>query len=560
MKNLSVSKKLLMGFGVILALMILASTLSILSIRQLGEQVDLYSQYTLPHTTQLWTIRRNIVSAQRYITRALLEEEPAAVQSLLESASAEGAQAFEMLEAYAASQRDSSRDSDIRRVKSFLELAASARQKIVALLQNPTPENKRAAYAIFKESYLPPFDEAVTILSEFSTTSDLHAAQQSEEARQAKNLATIMLIAATVVCLVLSVAVAQLLRRSILTPVKRIMGAYEEMSKGNMSAKVEYESRDELGQMAALIEKANSLQRNILQNLMENLARLAKGDLRIRLDMDYPGDFAQLKAAFEETVSNLNSTMQTILIAAEQVSTGASQMASGAEALASGSTEQASSVEELNASVGEIARQAEENSENVKRATSFVAEAVEGVSTGNAHMSELTAAMEGISQASEQITNITKVIEDIAFQTNILALNAAIEAARAGSAGKGFAVVADEVRALAAKSAEAAKQTAELIESSVASIVTGMQTTKKTANILQDVGAKANLVNESILKIEKATLEQARAIEQIKTRLEQISSVVQNNAATAEENSATSEEMSAQAATLRDEVEKFRLR
>jgi methyl-accepting chemotaxis protein len=188
-----------------------------------------------------------------------------------------------------------------------------------------------------------------------------------------------------------------------------------------------------------------------------------------------------------------------------------------------------------------------------------VQQASTGAKAGNEHMKQLTEAMANIGSASSQITVITKVIEDIAFQTNILALNAAIEAARAGNAGKGFAVVADEVRNLAAKSAEAAKQTAELIHKSSDTVAEGTQIAQKTAAILHDVEEKARKANESIVKIEQASVEQAAAIEQIQQGLNQVSDVVQTNAATAEENSATSEEMSAQAATLREEVGKFKL-
>ena len=196
---------------------------------------------------------------------------------------------------------------------------------------------------------------------------------------------------------------------------------------------------------------------------------------------------------------------------------------------------------------------------NVKTATRYVEQAVENVKDSSVHMGQLNEAMTNIGAASDQITNITKVIEDIAFQTNILALNAAIEAARAGNAGKGFAVVADEVRNLAAKSAEAAKKTAELIQRSVATVAEGTQAAEKASLILKSVEEKANLVNESIIKIDRASAEQAIAIEQIRQGLTQVSAVIQTNAATAEENSATSEEMSAQAATLREEVGRFKL-
>ena len=174
-------------------------------------------------------------------------------------------------------------------------------------------------------------------------------------------------------------------------------------------------------------------------------------------------------------------------------------------------------------------------------------------------MQQLMESMANIGSASNQITSITKVIEDIAFQTNILALNAAIEAARAGGAGKGFAVVADEVRNLAAKSAEAARQTAELLKRSAATVSEGTQIAQKTAQILLSAQERDNLVNDSILHIEQASFTQAAAIDQIMRELNQVSSVVQTNAATAEENSATSEEMSAQAGALREEVGKFKL-
>ena len=201
-----------------------------------------------------------------------------------------------------------------------------------------------------------------------------------------------------------------------------------------------------------------------------------------------------------------------------------------------------------------------DNLSNIQQAVGYVNQVGHHIETSNAHMQELSQAMAEISTSSNQIASITKVIEDIAFQTNILALNAAIEAARAGNAGKGFAVVADEVRNLAAKSAEAAGQTAGLISASVAMVEKGVHLTEQTAEALEVTGANTQKVTESFALIEQASNEQASAIEQIKIGLDQVSSVIQTNAATAEENSATSEEMSAQAMTLRSEVQKFKLK
>ena len=200
----------------------------------------------------------------------------------------------------------------------------------------------------------------------------------------------------------------------------------------------------------------------------------------------------------EEMVSALNHTLLTINTAAEQVSTGAGQVSSGAQALASGSAQQASSVEELTASIIQIAEQAAGTLKDVKVASQYVEESGESIKAGNMHMQQLTEAMSNINAASNEIANITKVIEDIAFQTNILALNAAIEAARAGNAGKGFAVVADEVRNLAAKSAEAAKQTAGLIETSVTT-VTRACATEQMPRCCRMENKRTN--NESIIQM-----------------------------------------------------------
>lgn len=353
-----------------------------------------------------------------------------------------------------------------------------------------------------------------------------------------------------------------LVSKLIVTPIKKLTYTADLIAEGNLDVSVQVHSQDETGQMADAINKTVvrlSQYVAYIKEITYTLENMAQGDMQINLNEDYVGEFASIRLAFENISTSLNRTLRNIDIAAEQVSTGAYQVASGAQALATGSTEQASAVEELNASVVEIAEQASENSANVKVASRYIEEADAGINEGNEHMKELTEAMEEIGTASNQIASITKVIEDIAFQTNILALNAAIEAARAGVAGKGFAVVADEVRNLAAKSAEAAKQTSELIRNSVETVSKGTQITVQTAQVLQHVSKSAVKVTESFNKIEHASAEQANAIKQIEEGLAQVSSVVQTNAATAEENSATSEEMSAQAATLREEVGKFKL-
>ena len=354
-----------------------------------------------------------------------------------------------------------------------------------------------------------------------------------------------------------------LISRQIVMPIKELTHTANLIADGNLDVSAQVRSCDETGQMADAINRTVvQLGRYIayIKEITYTLEKMAQGDMRIHLEQDYVGEFASIHSAFEDISTYLNDTLLVINIAAEGVATGAEQVSGGAQALATGSTEQAATVEELNATVTEVAGQAEENLASIEAAAEYIEQAGAGVSTGNEHMEQLANAMAEIGSASDQIVNITKVIENIAFQTNILALNAAIEAARAGDAGKGFAVVAEEVRRLAAQSGEAAKQTVELIQNSVDTVERGSRITLETAQVLQKVGESAQKVTESFAMIEQASTYQAHALEQIKEGLNQVSAVVQTNAATAQENSATSEEMAAQAATLRQEVEKFKLR
>jgi methyl-accepting chemotaxis protein len=243
--------------------------------------------------------------------------------------------------------------------------------------------------------------------------------------------------------------------------------------------------------------------------------------------------------------------------AAEQVSSAAVQVASASQTLAEGTSEQASGIEETSSSIEEMSAMIRQNADSALEANKLMEETSRVVDEANRSMKNLTTSMTEISTASEETAKIIKTIDEIAFQTNLLALNAAVEAARAGEAGAGFAVVADEVRNLAMRAADAAKNTAELIESTVGKIKNGYETVTKTNTAFSQVAALAKKVGELVGEISAASNEQAQGIEQINRAVSELDKVVQQNAASAEESASAAQEMNAQAEQMKIFVRKL---
>jgi methyl-accepting chemotaxis protein len=236
---------------------------------------------------------------------------------------------------------------------------------------------------------------------------------------------------------------------------------------------------------------------------------------------------------------------------ADQVASASSQVSAASQSLAEGSSEQAASLEETSASLEEISSMTKQNADHSNEADKLMKEANRDVSEANGSMNELTQSMGEISSASEETSKIIKTIDEITFQTNLLALNAAVEAARAGEAGAGFAVVADEVRNLAMRAADAAKNTAELIEGTVKKVSDGSELVAKTNEDFNRVATNAGQVGELVGEIAAASNEQSQGIDQVNTAVAEMDKVVQQNASTAEESASASEEMNAQAEQMK---------
>ncbi len=354
MKNLSVRMKLVVGFGIILILMLASIFLSVNSISIMSDQLEAYGSDTVPNINSLWTMRRNMVSAQRYLVRAFMAESTQQSKEELAKAEAEGKAILETLENYRVNQKNQSILDQLDEVKARIETAGSVRREIATLLEKRTEDNVRQAQDLLDKQYVPAFDAAAALLIDFSITEDDSAKSQMLAGEKASDTAWLLLNTMAAVSLLLTYIIIILIRRSIMNPIKEIENVYEQMSQGNMTAQITYESRDELGNMAKCIKKTNAMLSAYIKDISEKLGSLAAGDMRIAVEQDYIGDFKEIKHAMQKTAAALNHTLQTISVASQQVSLGAGQVASGAHALATGSSEQASSVEELNASISHI--------------------------------------------------------------------------------------------------------------------------------------------------------------------------------------------------------------
>jgi len=378
-----------------------------------------------------------------------------------------------------------------------------------------------------------------------------------ENSRVAESLVTKvnrLLGASILVGVVSAMTLGLIFTRSIVGPLGQTVDMIEELAKGHIGQRLALKRNDEIGRLGQAMDGfADSLQAEVI----EPLQKLAQGDLTFAIQAHDSQDV--LRGAIEQLGCDLNQVLGEIQQAGVEINTGSRQLSDASQSLSDGATASAASLEQIAASMNQIGTQSQQSAENAQQANTLAVQARQAADDGVASMEQMISAMGEINASSYNISKIIKVIDEIAFQTNLLALNAAVEAARAGQHGKGFAVVAEEVRNLAARSAKAAEETAELIEGSVQKASNGTQIAEKTGTALSGILAGITKVSDFIGEITAASHEQAQGVRQVNEGLEQIDRVVQQNTASAEESAATSQQLAGQAEHLQQLLERFRL-
>ena len=427
---------------------------------------------------------------------------------------------------------------------------------IIEEIKNGNDEN--ATDAILNNC-TPALNKVVEIAIKLDELTD----EASSEAVRNMVVCTVAGFVVIIVCLVFAFTLmrktSKRVLETILEPLHAIEDVAMELTEGNLHSTLEYHSDDEIGKLAHSMRKSIRILGTYVDDIDRSMKLFSEGNFDVHPEVEWRGDFVGILNSFMAFQASMAGTIKGIQNVSNEVSGAAEQVASSSNDLADGATNQAAVVEELTATVTGVSEQVEKNSQSAKEISVKVDELGNAISESNGKMHEMVDSMHEISEASKEIDKIITTINEIASQTNLLALNASIEAARAGEAGKGFAVVANQVNVLADQSAQAAKESATLIETSVKAVEKGMVIAGQTAAQLEEVAENSKLITTEVTNIAETLETQTTEIKQINEGIEQINDVVQTNSATSEECAAASQEMSSEAESLREMIRKFKV-
>ena len=405
----------------------------------------------------------------------------------------------------------------------------------------------------------PALNKAVEIAIRLDEMTD----EQSNRSVRVTVIFAVAGVACIIVCLVLAwkltTKTGKKVLETILVPLREVEAVAQELTDGNLHSTLEYHSDDEIGRLAHSMRKSIRILGSYVDDIGRAMKMFAEGNFDVQPEVEWKGDFVGILNSFMLFEESMAEVIKGIQHVSDEVSSAAEQVAASSNDLADGATNQAAVVEELTATVEGVSEQVEKNSKSAKEISGRVDKLGNAILESNGKMKDMVDSMNEINGASKEIDKIIATINEIAAQTNLLALNASIEAARAGEAGKGFAVVANQVNVLADQSAQAAKESATLIETSVKAVEKGMVIAGQTASQLQEVAENSQIITKEVTNIADTLETQATEIKQINDGIEQINDVVQTNSATSEECAAASQEMSSEAENLREMIQKFKI-
>lgn len=553
-RKLKLKSRLFISFFAVLLLTVILTSTALNGLSTANDSLKELIDHSLKADMAVKACRIHTESAARALRDMILDEENTHVDEYRSRAVENMADARTNLEILRGTKIET--NGQLSSYQAALEDWITIGNRIISLVQQG---DRTGAKRAILEECTPALQTLIDIAEELNHGAEESRAAALDASQQSLTVNTWIVLSLLVASLVAGVVISLRVTAGIARPVDELRQASEEMAKGNLSVTVQKRAEDELGQLAASMGTSVSIVSNYIQDIDHAMTEMANGNFTIRASQPFIGDFKHIEDSITHFIEKISKVLRSVQDSSDVIESAAGQVSSSSQALAQGAAEQAGEAEALSASIAEIAAQAKKNAENAVDADGLAQSVGTVINDSDTKMQKLKDAMDKISESSGEIRKIIKVIDEIAFQTNLLALNAAVEAARAGNAGRGFAVVAEEVRNLAGKSAEAAKNTTALIDSSVRAVERGSLLAEETSHAMQEVVTGARQITELISGISAASAQQSEASERVSAGIEQIAAVIQMNSATAEESAAAAEELSGQAQTLRMLVQKFRL-
>lgn len=554
LENMHLKERIDYGYRKVITMMLISGLLSVVIIGVLFANMMHYVENVNVADQAVKICRINVNAAARNIREMALNEDTSSydnyeqtVKRLLSEVDSE-LQILKKMEVLS--------DENYEEYASALSDWGEIGYSIIEEIKNGNDEN--ATDAILNNC-TPALNKVVEIAIKLDELTD----EASSETVRNMVVCTVAGFVVIIVCLVFAFTLTRKTSKrvleTILEPLHAIEDVAMELTEGNLHSTLEYHSDDEIGKLAHSMRKSIRILGTYVDDIDRSMKLFSEGNFDVHPEVEWRGDFVGILNSFMAFQASMAGTIKGIQNVSNEVSGAAEQVASSSNDLADGATNQAAVVEELTATVTGVSEQVEKNSQSAKEISVKVDELGNAISESNGKMHEMVDSMHEISEASKEIDKIITTINEIASQTNLLALNASIEAARAGEAGKGFAVVANQVNVLADQSAQAAKESATLIETSVKAVEKGMVIAGQTAAQLEEVAENSKVITTEVTNIAETLETQTTEIKQINEGIEQINDVVQTNSATSEECAAASQEMSSEAESLREMISKFKV-
>ncbi len=554
LENMHLKERIDYGYRKVITMMLISGLLSVVIIGVLFANMMHYVEDVNAADQAVKICRINVNAAARNIREMALNEDTSSYDNY--------EQTVKRLLSEVDSQLQILKKTEVLSDENYEEYATALSDwgeigySIIEEIKNGNDEN--ATDAILNDC-TPALNKVVEIAIKLDELTD----EASSETVRNMVVCTVAGFVVIIVCLVFAFTLTRKTSKrvleTILEPLHAIEDVAMELTEGNLHSTLEYHSDDEIGKLAHSMRKSIRILGTYVDDIDRSMKLFSEGNFDVHPEVEWRGDFVGILNSFMAFQASMAGTIKGIQNVSNEVSGAAEQVASSSNDLADGATNQAAVVEELTATVTGVSEQVEKNSQSAKEISVKVDELGNAISESNGKMHEMVDSMHEISEASKEIDKIITTINEIASQTNLLALNASIEAARAGEAGKGFAVVANQVNVLADQSAQAAKESATLIETSVKAVEKGMVIAGQTAAQLEEVAENSKLITTEVTNIAETLETQTTEIKQINEGIEQINDVVQTNSATSEECAAASQEMSSEAESLREMIRKFKV-